>query len=173
MKSLNLEDGDIYFIPLFLGEDYSLKSYSRFKFGEEGQEFCFCRMVVSENGAGVLIEIFDYVGPIDSDLESIINSPRFIAPVYITGDGISKKKWRKVGSSENYNKEKDSGYNKIKFVLGRGDDRRIWCNGGEFPIYDIENAGSIEPHKIWTAAQLENRLKEGRVASFIKNDGFG
>ncbi|WP_413663090.1 Imm26 family immunity protein [Microbulbifer sp. CNSA002] len=158
MKSLKLEDGDVYFIPLFLTEDYSLKSYSRFKFGEGDQEFCFCRIVASEGGAGILIEIFDFVGPAGSDIESIINRPRLIDPVYIVGDGISKKRWRKVGSSKSYNREKDSGYSKIKFVLGRGDDRRVWCDGKEFPFDKIKNAKSIESHKLWTAAQLENRL---------------
>ena len=158
MKSLEVQPGDIYFIPLFLGDDYSLKSYSRYKFGQNEHNFCFCRIIKDEAGSGVLIEIYDYIGDLNSSVDIITSKPRLIEPVRVAGEGIVKKRWRKVGESINYDMELDSSYSQIRFVFGRGDDARCMCNGHEFSLEGLVNIETIESAKIWTAAQLENRI---------------
>jgi hypothetical protein len=158
MNNIDIIPGEVYFIPLFLGTDYSTKSYSRFKFGEGDQVFYFCRIIKDQAGAGILVEVFDYVGKIDSSVETITKHSRLIDPVHIVGDGIKKKRWRKVGKTFDYDAEKNSHYSSIKFTMGRGDDRRVWCNGNEFSASEFDNTGAIEHHILWSAAQLENRL---------------
>ncbi|MEM9103557.1 MAG: Imm26 family immunity protein [Pseudomonadota bacterium] len=160
MSFIEVKGGEIYFIPLFLGDDYSLKNYAKYNFQKKDLEFCFCRIIASEDGAGILIEIFNHIGPINSTLENIIESERIIEPIYVAGDGIAKKRWRKIGESQGYDKEKNSDYSKIKFILGRGESKCVWCNGKEFPLENFDDHINIESHKIWTAAQIENRLIE-------------
>ncbi|WP_164969896.1 hypothetical protein [Malaciobacter molluscorum] len=40
-KTLTVNKGDIYFIPLFLSHDMSTKSYFRYKFEEDSRIFVF------------------------------------------------------------------------------------------------------------------------------------
>ena len=55
-KKLVVNSGDVYFIPLFLYEESSTKSFSRYKFGGVQQEFCFFRVIDDHLGSGILIE---------------------------------------------------------------------------------------------------------------------
>lgn len=155
-KILTVNAGDIYFVPLFLSHDMSNKSYFRYKFGEEGQVFCFLRIVKDLMGSGILVEVFNYIGDANSSVESIIDSGRMFEPVLIIGDGIHKKRWRKINETENYDCEYHSNFSQIKLVIGGFDRPKIWQNNEtRDPDEDIS---LIERGKMWAACQLESRI---------------
>lgn len=158
-KTTKLIAGEIYAIPLFLSDVSSIKSFSRNKFEDKGKEFAFCRIIVDKQGGGSLIEVFDLVGDLHQDLESIIKSERLFDPIATSGLAMSKKRWKKLHTQEHYDKEKDSNYSEIKLVLGTNDDLRLFQNGKETPISETE-AKKYEMWKIWMPAQLEKRIIE-------------
>ena len=159
-NKLNVSKGEIYFIPLFLSGEPSSKSFHRYDFNSKNKEFIFFRIIDDQAGSGILIEVFNFVGGVESLEESITLSPRLFDPIYIAGDGISKKRWRKIGETKNYDKEKDSSYSSIKFLIGPPDDLRLWCNGVESPFSTSQDHMEIEEHIIWTAKQTEKRVLE-------------
>ncbi|EKO3629261.1 Imm26 family immunity protein [Vibrio metschnikovii] len=155
-KTLTVNAGDIYFVPLFLINDMSNKSYVRYKFGEEGQIFCFLRVIKDLMGSGVLVEVFNYIGGVESSVSSIINSGRMFEPVLIVGDGIYKKRWRKIGETENYDCECHSNFSQIKLIIGGFERPKIWQNHEtRDPDEDIS---LIEDGIMWAACQLESRI---------------
>jgi hypothetical protein len=158
MKVSNIIEGDIYSIPLFLTSESVLKSFSRFKFGLPEQKFCFCRLISDEGGSGILIEVFDYVGAFNSRIEDILSTPRLFNPISIAGLGIKKKRWRKIGETDNYDKEKDSKYSEITLIIGPKDNMRVWRNQQEYPLTEFTDVDSIEPFDIWPELQVENRI---------------
>ncbi|OOF13494.1 hypothetical protein BZG79_08090, partial [Salinivibrio sp. MA427] len=158
-KKLIVHPGDVYFIPLFLHGESSAKSFSRYKFGGDDQDFCFLRVIDNHLGSGVLIEVFNYVGSIEADVGEIISSERLFEPIYIAGEGISKKRWRKVGETKDYDKETHSNYSSIQFLIGLPGEFRLWCNGIEYNVdTSIDKLENIEEHIILTSKQVEKRV---------------
>ncbi|WP_452229600.1 immunity 26/phosphotriesterase HocA family protein [Lacinutrix sp. MEBiC02404] len=158
-KTTKLNGGEIYAIPLFLSGESSIKSFSRDKFEDKGKEFAFCRVIEDKEGGGIFIEVFDLIGNLNQDLESIISSKRLFQPIATSGLAMTKKRWKKIHIQEPYDKEKDSNYSEIKLVLGTNDDLRLFQNGKETPISQIE-AKKYEFWKIWMPSQLEKRIIE-------------
>lgn len=156
---VELQGGEIFAIPLFISDIPSHKSFSRDKFDDKGKEFAFCRIIENKKGSGYLAEVFDLVGYLKQDLESIITSKRLFRPIAVTGMGITKKRWKKIHVQENFNKETDSKASEIQLVLGTSDNFRLWQNGKETAISEIE-AKNYEMWKIWMPAQLEKRIIE-------------
>ena len=103
------------------------------------------------------MEIFDIVGDLNQDLESILKAKRLFRPIAMVGMGISTKRWRKIHEQVNYDKEKDSKYSEIQLVLGTNENLRLWQNGKEIEISEHE-AKKYEMWKIWMPAQLEKRI---------------
>ena len=90
-------------------------------------------------------------------MDSIISSKRLFDPISSSGIGIYKKRWKKLYEQDDYDMEKDSKYSEIKLVLGTTDDLRLFQNGQETPISEIE-AKKYEYWKIWMPSQLEKRI---------------
>lgn len=156
-KLVHVEPGEIYAIPLFLSDRPVNENFSREKFDGDDKEFCFCRIIEDRLGSGIIVEVFNIKGNLKTDLETIINSPRLFRPIAIAGLGIYKKRWRKIHTQENYDREKDSHYSKIQLVLGPRDARRLWQNGVETPI-TVEQAKEYESWVVWVTDQLEKRI---------------
>ncbi len=158
-KLVNAIGGEIFAIPLFLSDISDLVSFKKDEFNNKGKEFVFCRVIEDKMGGGFFIEVFDLVGNINEDLETIIHSKRLFRPVAFSGLGIYKKRWKKLYTQENYDKEKDSQYSQIQLVLGSSNDLRLWQNGKESQINEI-TAKKYEKWQIWSASQLERRIIE-------------
>ena len=156
-KLVEVRPGEIYAIPLFLSDRPANENFSREKMDGEDKEFCFCRIIEDQLGSGIIVEVFNIKGNLTTDLESIINSPRLFRPVAIAGLGIYKKRWRKIYTQENYDKENDSLYYMIQLVIGPRDTPRLWQNGTETPITH-EQAKDYEPWVVWVTDQLEKRI---------------
>ena len=126
-KLLSLVEGDIYSIPLFLSTEPDMKSFSRYKFGKEGEKFVFCRVISDLKGAGELIEVFNCVSSFDVDIFKVISSKLVFPALPIIGEGIYKKRWRRVGGKEDYeyDKVKDSNFNNIN-IFGGDETVEIW-----------------------------------------------
>ncbi|MGU5677859.1 Imm26 family immunity protein [Aeromonas hydrophila] len=149
--------GDVYSIPLFLTDVSGLKSFSRYDFTKEGMTFCFARIIEDRGGSGLIIEVFNIQGGIETSVSEIVNSSRLFNPVAIAGEAIKKKRWRLVGSTD-YEKERDSHYSGITFLIGPRDNRSIWKGGVEIPIDDDSNYHGFEEYIIWPAVQIERRI---------------
>lgn len=158
MKSLEkLKGGEIFAIPLFVSDIMDNISFSRNKFEDKGKEFAFCRIIYNKKGSGLIIEVFDLIGTLNQDLESIISSKRLFRPIAVTGLGIYKKRWKKLYEQKDYDKETHSNYSEIQLVLGAGDDLRLWQNGQEKSINQTE-AKKYELWTMWRASHLEKRI---------------
>lgn len=158
-KLVEVQGGEIYAIPLFLSNVLDNKSFSRDKFKDRGKEFVFCRIITDKGGGGIFIEVFDLIGHLKQSLESIISSKRLFRPIAVSGLGIYKKRWKKLYVQEPYDKEKDSKYSEIQLVLGVNEDLRLFQNGEEIPINDVD-AKKYEMWNLWRASQLEKRIIE-------------
>jgi len=158
-KLVTLYGGEIFAIPLFVSDIPSNKSFSRNKFEDKGKEFVFCRIIEDKEGGGFFAEIFDLVGSLDQNLESIITAKRLFRPLAISGIGIYKKRWKKLYTQVPYDKEKNSNASNIQLVLGTNDDLYLWENGKKTPVSE-EEATKYEMWKIWMPSQLEKRIIE-------------
>lgn len=156
-KLVEQQGGEIYAIPLFISDIADNKSFSRDKYKDRGKEFAFCRIIVDKDGGGLFTEVFDLIGDLNQNLDSIISSRRLFDPIAISGLGIYKKRWKRLYTQEPYDKEKDSKYSEIKLVLGTQDNLRLFQNGEETPISETE-AKKYEEWKLWRASHLEKRI---------------
>ena len=164
-KKIDINSGDIFFIPLFLEGDPSTKSYARYNFDKFEQRFCFARIIKDLQGMGILIEVFNIEGGIDTPISKIESSDRLNNPVLVFGDGIQTKRWRKIGETKNYDLEKHSNFGQIQFRLG-GIGVRIWQNHHERQSTE-EEASSIDEAIVMTAWQLEVKaIEELRAANY-------
>ncbi|MCL1164428.1 immunity 26/phosphotriesterase HocA family protein [Shewanella chilikensis] len=151
-----LNSGDVFSIPLFLNDVSAIKNFSRFDFSKEGMEFYFARIIEDRGGSGILMEVFDFCSRLDSQVADIISRPRLFDPVAVAGEGIKKKRWRFIGTTD-YDKEKYSNYSKISFLMGPRESRYLWKGGQEYPLKDTELT-SVEEYIIWPAVQIERRI---------------
>lgn len=142
MEYLEEKEGSLFFIPLFLpnGIKDNNKSYSRTKFNTS-DNYAFGRLIEIDKSAGDLVEIFNYTGVIPSDLNTIIKSGIMFNPFHIAM-GFSKKRWRFIFETPNYDKEKDSDYSEISFLMGDRSSPIHWKGGekkpysGDTSLYD-------------------------------------
>lgn len=151
-----MKAGDVYSIPLFLTDVSGLTSFSRYDFTKEGMTFCFARVIEHRGGSGLIIEVFNIQGRIDIPLSEIISSSRLFNPVAVAGEAIKKKRWRLVGSTD-YDKERDSKYSEITFLIGPRENRSIWKGGRGLSIENSTHSG-IEEFIVWPAVQIERRI---------------
>lgn len=155
-----LQSGEIFCIPLFLPkDDWDL----RIKLSQDDfdKEFAFGRII--EISSSVTIEIFNMVGPADTDLEEIIKSGVMISPVKIFADGILKGRWKILGTSPDYDKYRDSNYENLRMVYGVPGQFRVrnLLTKTETPISRTEMEKEKIPYAtVWFPINLENRIIE-------------
>lgn len=149
--------GEIYAIPLFLSDRPVTENFSREKFDTPDKEFAFLRVIEDRGGSGFIVEVFNLTGSFTTDPDEILKAPRLFSPVATSGLGIYKKRWRKVHSQADYDKERDSNFSEIKLVIGPPNDLRLWQNDKETPI-DQSTAKKYELWDIWMSDQLEKRI---------------
>ena len=145
MNYLEEKEGNIFFIPLFLPLEIkeNRKSYSSFKF-DRNEIYAFGRLIDIDKSSGELIEIFNYIGKVPDDKNIIINSGIKFEPLHITM-AFEKKRWRFIFETENYQKEKDSNYSQITFLLGDIDSPILWKGGLKTKISTDE----AKKHREW------------------------
>lgn len=159
MKDLDLKDGEIFAIPLFIPYGTDMRRFSKKFHNENNGQYIFCQIISNEQGGGYLIEVFSKVGDLNTNLEDIVKSPRLFQPIAITGLGIYKNRWLKIYEQLDYDKERDSRYSDIKLVMGTIGNFKLWQNRKTTPITDIE-AKNYEKFIIWSASHLERRIRE-------------
>ena len=154
---VQVEPGEVVAIPLFLAQEPALTRFRADAFKDRGDEFVFCRLIEQRGGSGIIVEVFDHVGGLGADLADVVAADRLFPPVAISGLGVHKKRWRRIGTCEPYDRERDSGYSQIQLVLSPYDAPRLWQAGIETPI-DVETAKGYESWRVWFADQLEQRI---------------
>lgn len=135
MKYFEEKEGNIFFIPLFLPNDIkdNIKSYSRSNFAPT-LNYGFGRLIETDKSGGDLVEIFNYTGTIPNTPDCIVNSGLMFPPLHVAM-GFSKKRWRFVFEESDYNRERDSGYSTISFLLGDKANPKLW-RGGKQKLID-------------------------------------
>ena len=130
------EEGNIFFIPLFLGLDIkdNNKNYSKYKF-LPSENYAFGRLIEIDSSGGDLVEIFKYIGTIPSNASEIVNSGLLLDPIHVSL-AFNKKRWQFIFEGQNYNKSIQSNYENIKFLLGIPGNAKLWKGG---VIKEIEN----------------------------------
>jgi len=159
MKYLDKKEGSIFFIPLFLPKNIkdNNKSYYRYKFKKD-ELYAFGRLIDDGEGSGDLIEVFNYTGDIPDDMSIIVNSGLMFKPLHI--EGFRKKRYRFIFEDNNYNKNRDSNYQEIGFLLGGC----LWKGGeqedGLSEIEMKEYSKYYNSMRIYAPTQLEKKIIE-------------
>lgn len=156
-KLVSVAGGEIYAIPLFVSEEPELKRFTKKDFSGEGQEFAFMRAISDEQGAGIIIEVFDCVGDLATPLPTILSAQRLFRPIAISGLSLYKKRWPLVGMQEGYDKERDSRYSEIELVLWDRDNPTLWSPKSTLPLAP-ERVADYEMWTLWGASIVEKRI---------------
>ena len=168
-KLANVSGGEFFAIPLFLSDRSDLDRFKKADFLGQDKKFVYCRVIDDLGGGGIFIEIFNLVNGLSPELEAIIQSGRLFRPIAISGIGIYKKRWVKIGKQEDYDKENHSQFSKIQLVLQPmpNESPRLWQNGQERHI-SFEESNHYESWRIWSASHLEKRIIETLKEKGIK-----
>ena len=157
MKRIIVTPGEIFCIPLFMPkDDWKLKTKLLDK--DLDNDFAFGRVI--ETGSSVLVEIFKKIGSAKMAINEIVSSGIMFSPVLIWWDGVYKKRWKIIGQTKNYDKNKDSSYGNLKMAFGTGDDDfrlRDLGTRKEKPISRKELA-KYEFSVVWFPIDIENRI---------------
>lgn len=157
-KLANVKSGEIYAIPLFLTNEPDNKSFAKDKFENLNNEFVFCRIIENLAFGGILIEVFNKKGHLNTEIEDIIHSQRLFAPITVSGVAIYKKRWKKIGTQDNYEKQRDSDFSEITLVAGVADDFTLWKGGQDLGYINELQAQNFESWTIWRGSQVEKRV---------------
>ena len=152
------KEGNIFFIPLFLPTDIkdNIKNYGKYKF-PQSETYAFGRLIEIDQSGGDLVEIFNYIGNIPDEKETIVKSGLLMKPVHISL-GFSKKRWRFVFEDENYDKNRNSDYQNISFLLGTPENPQLWQGGKKSEISDFDTQ-KYSQWIVYPSTQLENLIK--------------
>lgn len=158
MNYLEEKEGNIFCIPLFLPEDIkdNRKNYARAQY-DPNLEYAFGRLIEINKSTGDLIEIFDYVGSIPFEKNVVIESGQMFTPIRIT-QAFEKKRWKFIFETENYNKEVNSNYKEICFVLGDRDSPILWKGGNKSNI-SIDEAKKYKRWVIHHPTRIEEAIR--------------
>lgn len=160
MKYLEKREGGIFVIPLFLPEGIkeNLKNYKTVDF-PHGERYAYGRLIEMNDSTGDLVEIFRHIGEIPSSEEIIVASGRLVDPIHTT-IAFDRNRWRFVFEPLNYDREIDSRYSEIRFVLGTENDYQLWEGGGKRKISNSE----ARKYALWTVfnpTRVESAIRTG------------
>src|SRR6478609_8784422 len=94
---VSVTPGEVFAIPLFVSDEPVNKRFGVHAFAGRGDEFAYLRTIAETGGAGIIVEVFADVGPLDASIERVVAAGRLFRPVAIAGLGIYKKRWRSIG----------------------------------------------------------------------------
>lgn len=164
MKYVEKKEGNIFFIPLFLegGVKENIKNYKSYKFPDH-ESYAFGRLIEGNNSTGDLIEIFSYSGKIPDNKDVIIDSGRLIDPIHISM-AFDRGRWRFIFESDRYDRDVDSNYLNIKFILGTENSYELW-KGGEKQRISDNDAKKYNFWTIFNPTKIEEALKSNNLDS--------
>jgi hypothetical protein len=158
-KLANVRGGEFFAIPLFLSDRSELERFKKADFLGETKKFAYCRIIKDLGGGGIIVEVFNLINGLSPRIEDIIQSGRLFRPIAVSGLGIYKKRWVKIGQQEHYDEEKDSQFSQIQLVLPAlpQESPRLWQNGQE-KFISFEESNDYEGWTIWLSSHLEKRI---------------
>jgi hypothetical protein len=158
-NKISKNEGNIFFIPLFLPLDFknNLKNYYRFKF-LPNELYSFGRLIEMDSSGGDLVEIFKYTGNLTVDKNTIINSGLLFEPLHISL-AFSKNRWQFIFDGKNYDKYNDSNYENIMFLLGTPEAPQLWKGGTKNKI-NFYDRNKYREWIVYTPTQIETKIKK-------------
>ena len=156
---LEITEGGIFFIPLFLPEGIkdNLKSYYRYKFQADAQ-YAFGRLINRTQSSGDLVEVFSYIGSIPEIPEEILASGLMFDPLHVSM-GFAKKRWRFIFEDHDYDRVRNSNYANISFLLGDHINPILWTGGKEIGDISPSKSKAYKHWRIYPPTQLEKKIR--------------
>lgn len=159
-KEVIINAGEIFCIPLFMSkDDWKLKEKLSDK--DLDKDFAFGRVI--EMKGSVLVEIFNKIAPATTDFKEIEASGVMFSPIQIFWIGVTKKRWRVIGKTDNYDPYEHSNYDNLYMALGFDGDFRLRHFATETET-SITRQEIIEKNYnfavVWFPIDLENRILE-------------
>ncbi len=160
MSFFEKKEGSIFFIPLFLPTDIkdNNKDYSNFNF-EEVQIYGFGRLIEIDKSNGDLVEIFNYIGAMPKDRRKILSSGLIFYPLHVSL-AFKKQRWRFIFEDANYDKNKDSNYKSLEFLLGDYDNPELWVGGKNTGEISLSEAEDKKHWIIFPPTKIEKKIKQ-------------
>ena len=145
MTFFEKQEGRIFFIPLFLPGDIrdNKKDYAKYVFAQDSN-YAFGRLIQDDKSSGDLVEVFNYTGAVPADDDVIINSGVMASPFHVAM-AFGTHRWRFVFDNKSYDKNADSNYADLTFLLGTEDDYELWRGGKKSRISNME----AKQYKSW------------------------
>ena len=158
MRYVEKKEGGIFFVPLFLpaGVKENTKDYSGYEF-DPGRRYAFGRLIEIDQSGGDLVEIFSYVGHLPANADTITRSGLMFKPIHVSM-GFSKNRWRFVFADPIYDRERDSNYLALAFLLGDASSPRLWRGGQQAPI-DVYDANLYDEWIVYPATKVEEMMR--------------
>lgn len=75
-----------------------------------------------------------------------------------TAMGFNKKRWRFIFEGLNYDKEKDSNYSSISFLLGDEYDTKLWI-GGKIKTINNYDTNKYKEWIIYSPVEIEEMIR--------------
>lgn len=156
-KLVDVTAGEIYAIPLFVSEKSPRTRFYKRDFVGARRSFAFGRVISDEQGGGLIIEVFECVGSVETEIDEIVGAGRLFRPIATTSLAIYKKRWPLIGLQADYDRERDSGYSAIELLLSPFDNPVLWRGGVKSDI-SIDEVGAYEPWTWHAAHKIELRI---------------
>lgn len=157
-KTFEVVEGAVHAIPLFAKGIKDTKRFYKKDFVDCPGDFAYMRIVSNEQGAGIIIEVFDRIGGLDVSVDEIVTSDRLFRPVATSTLPLEKQRWPLVGTCASYDKWNDSANGDIQLVLSPFDKPQLWTGGDKKPI-SLDEVAEYEPWTIHLASAIEKRIR--------------
>jgi hypothetical protein len=158
-KFCEKSEGSIFFIPLFLPLDIkeNTKNYGNYKF-IPNELYAFGRLIEIDASGGDLVEIFNFIGNISEKYNAIVNSGLLFEPIHVSL-AFTKKRWRFIFNDLTYDKNNESNYQNISFLLGTENNPKVW-KGGKIMEIGSNDKNKYSEWIVYPSTKVEKMIKE-------------
>jgi|GEM_PF-1028398 len=155
IKRQTPKEGDIFVIDLIKRSSHAYKPDSESFINKEGK-YGFGRILDINASTGVIVEIFNYVGEFNNNIDFIIAQDRMFNPINVTSLCFTSSRWKIIKSDKDFNKQ-SVGFNEIKLVMGIAPNLKLWQDGVTTPLTEKEASG-IERYVTYFPNNVEERI---------------
>ncbi len=84
-KLIEVSPGEVHAIPLFVSDKSPTIRFSTKYFKDAAADFYFARVISDEGASGLIIEVFHFVGGLDSSIDEIVSAQPYDPPMLWRG----------------------------------------------------------------------------------------
>lgn len=158
LDQIILQEGDVFFIPLNYFKVRDNIDFSNHSFSKD-DEFITARVIDINPAYGIIIEVFKIILKSTESIPYFSKNDRLFKPVCTTTLPFKQNRWQIKQHNNNYDKNRDSDFLHIQFVMGFPPHLQLW-EGGKKSVIDETMTVNIEEFDVWRAHHLEERIHE-------------